>query len=89
MLGAGPGGLRRGRHRFELGSPGCGVGGRGGSCWRMAAENAFAVAGAFSRGCRRKEFNRNVSESFGLSLCQSSGKPGIWNENSPGIGHRY
>lgn len=55
----------------------------------MAAENAFAVAGAFSRRCQKKEFNRNVSESFGLSLCQSSGKPGIWNENSPGIGHRY
>ena len=54
MLGAGPGGLRRGRHRFELGSPGCWVGGRGGSCWRMAAENAFAVAGAFSRGCQKK-----------------------------------
>ena len=88
MLGAGPGGLCRGRHRFELGSRG-GAGRGEGNCSRMAAENAFVVAGAFSRRCQKKEFNRNVSESFALSLCQSSGKPGIWNENSPGIGHRY
>lgn len=50
----------------------------------------------FSSGCqRRKEVcNRNVrepgvSESPGLSLCQSSCKPEFWNRGGSGTGHRY